>query len=117
MPGVGTMNRYLRLQREPKVQDGYGELTAQTEWDTLCEFWARSSPVRGDERFAAQQRLAEADVTFDAQFEPATSCGIKRTDRIEDAETGMVYDIVDVQEVGYHEGLKILGRLRAGEAE
>lgn len=104
---VGRLDRRIRIERPTTAQDLFGEPVPT--WGVLDTVWAQVEPLKGSERFVAQQASAEVDTRFTVRWRD----DIDATMRIvyEDA----VYDIDSVIEIGRHEGLEIMAKSRVLE--
>ena len=101
----GRLDRRLTLQRKTATENDYGE-PVET-WTTLATVWAEKIPVRGFERYAAMQTVAEVDTRFKIRYRT----DISPLDRVVCA--GTTYDVQGVLEIGRREGWEILARGRA----
>jgi len=50
---AGRLRRRVTIQRSVRVDDGYGG--SQVVWEDVGKVWAAVEPLRGSERYAAQQ--------------------------------------------------------------
>lgn len=96
---AGELDRTIALQSVSTVADSFGELLET--WTTFASPAARVVPNRGNERFAAQQVVGHAVVTFRIRYRTDLSV----LNRI--VYDGKQWDIHDVREVGRREGLEI----------
>lgn len=48
-PGAGELNARVRLQRRGVAPDGFGNMVAGGEFETVTTVWARLLPLRGGE--------------------------------------------------------------------
>jgi SPP1 family predicted phage head-tail adaptor len=102
---AGALDRRIVLQRPEATQDEHGEPV--TTWVTVAEVAAEVRPLRGVERFAAQQTVARVDTRFRIRWMP----GVVPTWRI--VFDRRSYDVDAVLEIGRREGFEILAQGRA----
>jgi head-tail adaptor len=116
------LDRLITIERFTATRDSYGE---QTEtWAAVDERRRAScSPLRGDERFTSDQFIARQQVAFVIRWS-ANVADLSPLDRIvypplsqesppEEVPVEQIYDIIDIQELGRREGLRILAARRA----
>jgi SPP1 family predicted phage head-tail adaptor len=101
----GRLDRRLTLQRRTLIENDYGE-PVET-WTDLATVWAEKIPVRGAERYAAMQTVAEVEERFKIRYRK----GLTPLDRVVCA--GTTYDVKGVLEIGRREGWEILAKGRA----
>ena len=101
----GRLDRRLTLQRRTLTENDYGE-PVET-WTTLATVWAEKIPVRGAERYAAIQTVAEVDTRFKIRYRTDVS----PLDRVVCA--GTTYDVKGVLEIGRKIGWEIYATARA----
>ena len=98
---AGKMNRFVTLQTAAESQGSGGG--HKKTWSQLAQVWAQKIPLRGRELFTARQVVADASAIFRIWH---------RTDLDEKArlidEDSTVFEIENVAEVGFHEGLDLL---------
>jgi hypothetical protein len=85
------------------------------------------TPVRGDERFTAEQFVAKQQVEFRIRYS-STVADVNPLDRIiyppdegspsdsPMAAESQIFDIIEVSQIGRREGLKIIAARRAEDA-
>lgn len=123
--GAGSFDRIILIQRQKdqQAQDAYGEpvpTAGQTAdgWVTIRTCYASLRPLGDDERFAANQRLGESDMSFLIRYPldlpPDSPAALNLQDTV--LWEGKRFDITALNEFGRKEHLQITGRLRAGEA-
>ncbi len=100
---AGDLDRKITIQSATEAQDGYGE--AVPTWGTFATVWAKFTPNRGGERFAANQIVAQADGVFRIRWQP----GI--TEKMRVSYDGDIYDIQYIAEIGRHEALDLYARI------
>lgn len=115
----GRLDRRIDIERKTVTQDEFGE-EIET-WTKIAERRAASvTPVRGEERFEAEQFIARQQVEFRVRWASSVS-DVNPLDRIiypasEDADSPglnpQIYDIIEVSEIGRREGLKIIAARR-----
>lgn len=103
---AGRLDRRLILQRKTLIENDFGEPTAT--WTTIATVWAEKREVRGAERYAASQSVAQIDIKYRIRYRR----GLTPLDAFVD-EDGRVFDIAAVLEIGRREGLEIHGTARA----
>lgn len=97
---AGELDRRIVIQTNTPVADATGEPVES--WGTLATVWAKFEPLRGVERFAAEQVHAELDAKFTIRHR--TDVGPKQ--RISwDGET---WDIEAALEFGRRAWLQLL---------
>jgi head-tail adaptor len=113
------LDRLITIERFTATRDSYGE-----EVKTWVALDARRpalvQPLTGDERFTSDQFLARQQVTFTIRWSENVA-DLSPLDRIiyppmeegSPAPVMQVYDIIDVQETGRREGLRISAARRA----
>lgn len=101
----GRLDRRLTLQRRTLTENDYGE-PVET-WTTLATVWAEKIPVRGAERYASMQTVAEVEERFKIRYRK----GLTPLDRV--VCDGITYDVLGVLEIGRREGWEILAKGRA----
>jgi SPP1 family predicted phage head-tail adaptor len=101
----GRLDRRLTLQRRTLIENDYGE--AVETWTTLATVWAEKIPVRGSERYASMQTVAEVEERFKIRYRK----GLTPLDRV--VCEGITYDVLGVLEIGRREGWEILAKGRA----
>jgi SPP1 family predicted phage head-tail adaptor len=100
----GKLDRRITIQRQTVTQDSYGQDVVT--WTDLATVWAEVGAVRGIERFAAMQTVAEVDTRFVIRHRD-----VGPKDRI--SYGGRTYDIKSVIEIGRREALEIHAQARA----
>lgn len=118
---AGRLDRFITIQRKSDVISDGGGVT-QT-WTTIAARRAASyAPIRGDERFAAPERMAEQQVEFRIRYSSSVA-GLSELDRLiypalaadspePEPDPKSIYDIVTVFEIGRREGLQIIAMRR-----
>jgi SPP1 family predicted phage head-tail adaptor len=99
---AGILDRRVVIESYTTAQDEVGEPVKS--YTTLDTVWAQVRPLRGQERFVAQQEYAEVTTRFRLRH---------RTDIDEKMRLvygGDEYDIVAILEIGRREGLEILAK-------
>ena len=102
---AGRLDRRLTLQRRTLIENDYGE--GVETWNDLATVWAEKIPVRGSERYAAMQTVAEVEERFKIRYRT----GLTPLDRV--ICDGITYDVQGVLEIGRREGWEILAKGRA----
>ena len=116
----GRLDRRIDIERKTVTQDEFGEEIVT--WAKIVQRRAASvTPVRGEERFASDQFIAEQQVEFRIRYS-STVADVNPLDRIiypasSDADSPelepQIFDIIEVSEIGRREGLKIVAARRA----
>jgi SPP1 family predicted phage head-tail adaptor len=96
---AGAYDRRITIQKKTLTLDGAGQEVES--WTTAWTPAARVRPFRGSERFAAQQIVGQAVVTFEIRYRS----GVTVEHRI--LFDGRTYDIRDIRELGRREALEI----------
>ncbi len=96
---TGKMDRRITLQRKTVTTNGYGEEVVA--WTDLATVWAEKVDMRGSERYAAAQAVAQLDTKFRIRYRS----GITPIDRIIYGNT--TYDVGGILEIGRREGLEL----------
>ena len=65
---IGERRYRVTFQRAVITHDDYGE--ADHKWEDLCTSWALVQPVKGAERFAADQVQARVDHRIITRYRP-----------------------------------------------
>lgn len=104
---AANLDRTITIQKKAVTQNDSGD-EVET-WSTLAVVSAEKLEGTGGERFTSQQFIAEGAKTFRIRWSKrlkvvTTEHRISFDDRI--------YDIVDVQEIGRREGLRLDCRVR-----
>jgi len=102
---AGALDRRIEIQRAEVVQDEYGQ-PIET-WVTVADCAAEVRPLKGIERFTAEQLAAHVDTRFRIRWLP----DITPQNRI--VFDGRAYDVQAVLELGRRDGLELLARARA----
>lgn len=100
------MDRLITLQSRSETQNNIGEVVES--FSTLAQVMAARVDLTSAEKFTAQQTFAETVTQFDIYFRT----DIKPKDRMLD-ETGKVYDIIGITQLGRRRGLRLLARAKA----
>lgn len=96
---AGKLDRRITIQRLSVV--GTTAMNEPVkEWIDLATVWAQALPMRGNERFAAQQIAGTAIMTFRLRYRD-----VQVTDRIRYGDK--VWNIKDVREIGRRVGLDV----------
>lgn len=98
---AGDLDRRVTIQQRTLATNEYGE--AVETWSPVATVWAQVQPLRGQERFAAQQHDARVDTRFRLRWRTGIGPATHRLQHGDD-----VYEITAVLEIGRREGLEIL---------
>lgn len=96
---AGRLDRQIIIQSPTATQDSYGEEIVT--WSTFASVWAWKKDIRGRERFAAAQELAEEMTVFVIPWLDGVTVKMRVTG------DGKTYRIEGLAELGRHEGLEI----------
>ena len=99
---AGTLDRQITIEALATVQDGFGDPVES--WTALATVWAQMLPLRGTERFQAQQFDAELTTRFRIRYRDDVS------ELMRIVFDGDSYEIEAVIEVGRREGLELRAR-------
>jgi SPP1 family predicted phage head-tail adaptor len=106
---AGRLNTQIQLLRKTVDANTHGE-EIET-WNTLATVWAEITPLRGQEKFAAMQSVAEIDAKVRIRYRR----GVSAMDRV--IYWGKTHDIVGVvdlcQGVGWSRITEIYTKARA----
>lgn len=99
---AGKLDRRITIQRKPVTQSDSGQEVVT--WVDVATVWAEKINVKGLERFAVQQLIGQALMTFRFRWSVTVS-EITSTHRI--LLDGRDFDITDVREIGRRQGIEI----------
>lgn len=99
---AGELDRRITIEEYTETQDDYGEPIK--EWVVLATVWAQVTPVRGTERYVAQQVSGEAETRFRIRWRDDV------TDKMRILYEDAYYNINAILEIGRHEGLEIMAK-------
>lgn len=102
---IGPMDRRIQLLEEDMHPDDRGHPVPTLM--LIAEVWAQAIPIRGQERFSADQMVAKADVRFRIRYRG----DVRPTQQLR--FDGRLYDVQEVAELGRREGLEVLAQARA----
>lgn len=108
---AGARDRQVELQRRTLTQSASGEEVES--WTTLGRLWAGKRDMRANERWAADQLVAEVETVWTLNWWPAWDTIRPDTHRL--VYRDRVYEIHGLREIGRHEGIEIAAAAR-GEA-
>ena len=104
----GNLDRRITIRELVDGQDAAGQPIQVCQ--TVATVWAQFEPLRGRERFVAQQVQAELDARFRIRYRTDIHPGMHIAFGDEE------YDIEAVMEIGRREGLEILASAAVGVA-
>lgn len=119
---AGYLDRLIDIQRKTSTASDSGE--SIDAWNNIASRRAAGyRSLRGDERFAAPQVVAEEQVEFKIRYSDNVA-DLSPLDRIiypasseaspeDDPDSRRIYNILAVPEVGRREGLRIIAVRRA----
>lgn len=115
----GELDRRISIERNLPTQNVDGQLIEN--WQRLGRpRWSGRSYVDGDERYVSDQFIARQQVVFTvrwardlAELSPKDRIVYPIKDEPTDSE---IYDVIEVQEIGFREGLRIVAARRAETA-
>lgn len=99
---AGRLNHRITILRNTPAQSTAG--TPVASWATVATVYAGIRYQKGTEAAAAQQVVGKSLATFSIRWSSEVS-DVNATDRI--GHNGREYDIKDVREIGYREGIEI----------
>lgn len=102
---AGRLDKRIIIQSKSVLQNGSGQPIES--WSNLAEVWAQELPMRGGERFQAQQINGSAVMTFKIRY----LTGLSVLNRI--IYDGKTWDIHDIRRIGRKEALEIDASARA----
>lgn len=107
MPALraGDLDRRIVIERPTNEQGAAGGV--DPTWSTFAEVWAQKEPLLGRKYFAAQQVNAQVDTIFRIRWID----GVDQTMRLIEKSTGLVFDIMSVQEIGRQDGYEIMAQV------
>lgn len=113
---AGRLDRRILLE-EPQQMGTTDSGQPIVKWLPVGTVWARREPLKGQERFLADQVAAHVDTRFTIRYRS----GVTPEKRIRDLSdpivqeegVGRVYDITQVLELGRREGLQVFAEARA----
>ena len=94
------MDRRVVIESFTTAANAYGEPIKT--WSVFATVWAQVSPMRGEERFSAQQIDARATTRFRIRYRS----DLDQTMRL--SYGGDAYDITAILEIGRQEGLDLM---------
>lgn len=104
---AGKRDRRITIQRKTVTVSPSGE-PIET-WADLVTVWAQARPNRGDERFATQQLVGSAVMTFVMRYRSDLALTVQ--DRL--SYDGKLWDVLDIRELGRRVGLEVDAKARA----
>lgn len=96
---AGDLDRQITIEVPTETPNAIGEPIQS--WAAFATVWAKVGPVRGRERFTADQVAAEADTTFRIRW----LAGV--TEKMRVSYDGRLYDITYIAELGRRDGLDL----------
>lgn len=96
---AGRLDRRITIEQPSFSQDASGQPVAT--WSTLATVWGAKKDIRGRERFAAEQEIAEETTVFLIRWRNDVTVEMRL---VHDAKT---YRIEGLAETGRREGLEI----------
>lgn len=112
LPGAGKRNRRITIQRFTSTTDaGSGEQIKT--WAALATVWAEKSYRSAKEGVSSAEVQAMRVLRFVILWSPVVD-DVTPLDRIEfPVSSGTLFDISEVNEIGFHEGVEIFAQARA----
>lgn len=107
MVAAGRRDRRITLRKASLTYDGYNQPVHGDAY--LADVWASWRRASARERLASGQVGAQATDIFEIIWSP-TVATLNAKDRLE--YHGLIYDILDVAEIGRREGLTITAAAR-----
>jgi SPP1 family predicted phage head-tail adaptor len=99
---AGELDRRVTIEEYTETQDDYGEPIK--DWVAVATVWAQVQPLRGSERFLAQQVSADVETRFRIRWRDDV------TDKMRLLYETAYYNITAILEIGRHEGLEIMAK-------
>ncbi len=109
---AGSLDRRIQLQRRVRKRTRRGEQV--DEWKPLGTCWAkkrRLSVGRRGEQYEEDQFIAKGTMEWTVRWRT----DVNPKDRLLELETGRLWDITSVIEIGRHAGLKLIAEAREDE--
>jgi len=103
---AGPMDRRITIQQNTGQIDDYGQEIPQ--WSDLDEIWSQVVPLRGNERYAAQQPGALSAMKFAIRYRSDV------TEQMRILYDGRYYDITYIEELGRQDGLMLHAEFAEG---
>jgi len=101
----GTLDRQVTLSHRVLSTDAYGGQAAS--WPSpYATVFAKRTDMQGTKRVIAQQFATQQMTEFTIRFRD----DLLMTDRLVSVEEGLSYEILQVSQLGRHEGLNLLCR-------
>lgn len=103
---AGQLDRRIGLYHQvatENAQNGEEILTYPTAYATV---FSKKADLRGTKRLVAQQTTSQQQTEFTIRFRT----DILSSDRVIDVETGLAYEILQMAQLGRHDGLNLLCR-------
>lgn len=97
---AGRLDRRIRIEEATTSADSFGQ--PLETWALVAEVWAELAPLKGGERWMAQQVTAETTTRFRIRYRDDV------TEKMRIVYDGAEYDIASVTEIGRREGLEIM---------
>lgn len=113
---AGELDRRISIERRTDVRDAFGQPVAT--WTRIGEVrWAKRKPVRGSERYTADQFIAREQIEFWIRWTQDLA-SLNPKDRIVYPVTSTpadyeIYEIIAVEEIGRREGFKVMTARRS----
>ena len=97
---AGTLRHKATIQKLDGTLDALGQ--ENQTWVDVALTWAAIEPLRGDERFTAQQEVAQVTTRIKMRFIPGivAKMRVKFIDLAEEPDFSRFYDILAVINVG-----------------
>lgn len=116
MPGAGKRNRRITIQRAMTTQDPDSGEPVEA-WGTLATVWAEKGYRSAKEGMLAGGVQSIRVLRF-AILWSATVKDVSPLDRIEyPVNSGVYFDILEANEIGFHEGLELFAQARSETPE
>jgi head-tail adaptor len=106
MPAAGRLDRPINILRATTVQDEYGQPVEV--WTVWRPEYMGKQDIRADERFRASQELATETTVWTSHYID----GLTPRDQLQEVETGLIYDIIGIAELGRRGGMQITATAR-----
>lgn len=116
MPGAGKRTRLISIQRAMTVQDPDSGENVES-WGEVARPWAEKSFRAAKEGMTAGGVQAMRVLRFVILWSPRVA-DVSPLDRIEyPVGSGVLFDITEANEIGFHEGIELFAQARSEAPE
>ncbi len=113
---AGRLDRRLRIETCSKTTSASGEVTRSWPPDggsILAEVWAERLERTARERFMTQQLVAQLEAGWRIRWSQDVADQLSPLEDLRLIESGRIYDITGVVEIGRRGGFELYGKARA----